>query len=69
MSILKKATNEMSRLKAGIQGSAGSGKTRTAAELAIGLAQLHKKPVAVCDSESGTDYLILSARDILAVVG
>jgi hypothetical protein len=60
MSLLRKATNQTAFLKAGIFGFQGSGKTFTAKELAIGLAQKvgDKKPVAFFDTETGSDFLI-----------
>lgn len=59
MGILKKATNKMAYAKVGLYGSAGSGKTRTAAEIAIGL---HKaigstKPVAGFDTEPAFSFV------------
>lgn len=47
-------------LKAGLYGPQGSGKSRTAAELAIGLHQHigSTKPVAFIDSEQGSDFLL-----------
>jgi len=52
MSILKKAENKMAYAKVGLYGTAGSGKTRTAVEIAIGL---HKaigstKPIAALET-------------------
>jgi len=63
MSLLQPAKNEISRMKIGIQGAAGSGKTRTGTDIIIGCANLHrtkgKKPVvAAIDSESGMDFHI-----------
>lgn len=60
MGILKKAENQQAFLKAGILGFAGSGKTYTAAMLSIAIAKRigDKKPVAICDSEGGSDFLI-----------
>lgn len=60
MSILKPAVNQTSRAKIGIYGNAGSGKTRTSVELAIGLSQKlgSKKPVAFFDTETGSDFMI-----------
>lgn len=58
--LLKKAVNQQAYLKAGLFGFAGSGKTYTAGEIALGLAKLHAngKPVAFMDTETGSDYLI-----------
>lgn len=58
MTLLKKATNQTAFAKVGILGFPGSGKTFTAAEFAIGLAQGTNKPVAFYDTETGSDYLI-----------
>lgn len=60
MGLLKKAENQTSYLKCGIHGFQGSGKTRTATEIAIGLALTigDKKPVAFFDSETGSDFMI-----------
>lgn len=60
MSMLKPATNKMAFAKVGIYGTAGSGKTRTAAEIAIGL---HKaigstKPVAGFDTEPAFSFIL-----------
>lgn len=58
--LLKPATNQTVFLKAGIHGFQGSGKTFTAKELAIGLSKTigDKKPVAMLDTETGSDFLI-----------
>lgn len=60
MSMLKKATNRVAFAKVGIYGEAGSGKTRTAAEIAIGLHQAAKleKPVGMFDTEPAASYII-----------
>lgn len=60
MSMLKKAVNKMAYAKIGIYGTSGSGKSRTAAEIAIGLHQYAKctKPVAMFDTEPGASFLI-----------
>lgn len=60
MSMLRKAVNKMAYAKVGLYGGSGSGKSRTAAEIAIGL---HKyagcaKPVAMFDTEPGASFLI-----------
>ena len=58
--LLKPAVNQTAFLKAGIHGFAGSGKTFTATNLALGLSEDlgHKKPVAFFDTETGSDYII-----------
>lgn len=60
MSMLKKAVNKMAYAKIGIYGGQGSGKSRTAAEIAIGLHRFAKleKPVAMFDTEPGASFLI-----------
>lgn len=66
MSIFKKAENHMAYLKTGILGFAGSGKTTTAAYLAIGFIQYMRehnvetatKPVYFLDTETGSDWMI-----------
>lgn len=60
MSMLKKAVNKMAFAKIGIYGGSGAGKSRTAAEIAIGLHQYAKcnKPVAMFDTEPGASFLI-----------
>lgn len=60
MSILRPATNQTAYLKGGLLGFAGSGKTHTAALIALGLVQQtgDKRPVAFFDTETGSDYLI-----------
>lgn len=57
---LTPAENKQAYLKAGIQGFAGSGKTYTAAQIAIGLHKYikSKKPVSMLDSETGSDYVL-----------
>lgn len=60
MSMLKKAENKMAYAKVGLYGTAGSGKTYTAAKIAIGL---HKfagctKPVGMFDTEPAASYII-----------
>ncbi len=60
MNLLKPAKNKQCFAKVGIYGSAGSGKSRTASEIAIGL---HKainstKPIAVFDTEPAFSWLI-----------
>lgn len=60
MSMLKPATNKQAFAKVGIYGNAGSGKTYTAALLAIGLHQFAKatKPVGMFDTEPAASYII-----------
>lgn len=60
MSMLKPATNKMAFAKVGLYGTAGSGKTRTAAEIAIGLhkAICSKKPVAGFDTEPAFSFIL-----------
>lgn len=58
--MLKKATNKMAYAKVGLYGTAGSGKTRTASEIAIGL---HKaigstKPIAAFDTEPAFSFVL-----------
>lgn len=60
MKMLKPATNKMAYSKVGIYGTAGSGKTRTATEIAIGL---HKaigstKPIAAFDTEPAFSFVL-----------
>lgn len=58
MGLLKKAINETAAAKIGIYGEAGSGKTRTATEIAIGLARQAKTPIAFFDTEGGSDFMV-----------
>lgn len=60
MSMLKKATNKQAFAKIGLYGDAGSGKTLTAAKIAIGLHQYGKleKPVGMFDTEPAASYII-----------
>lgn len=58
--ILKKAVNKMAYSKVGLYGGAGSGKTRTATEIAIGL---HKhinstKPIVAFDTEPAFSFVL-----------
>jgi len=72
MDLLKTAKNETAYLKAGIQGFAGSGKTFTAAKIAIGLHKYidSKKPIAFADTETGSDFVLplFQAENIELVV-
>ena len=58
--IFKEAKNETSFLKCGLMGFQGSGKTYTAADIAIGMHSYinSKKPVAFIDSEAGSDKVL-----------
>jgi hypothetical protein len=58
--MLKPAKKNMAFAKVGLYGKAGSGKTRTSAEIAIGLYQYAKltKPVAVFDTEPAYSFMI-----------
>lgn len=64
MGLFKPATNTQCYLKAGILGFAGSGKTRTASNLSIGLYNILKErdlkpnPVFFLDTETGSDWMI-----------
>lgn len=59
MGLLIPAHNTSAFLKCGILGFQGSGKTRTATEIAIGITKLTKgKKCAMMDTESGSDYMI-----------
>lgn len=63
--IFSKAQNTQAYLKAGLMGFAGSGKTFTGTEIAIGLVRLMKekglslgeKPVFFLDTETGSDWV------------
>jgi hypothetical protein len=65
MSLFQVATNTQAKLKAGLMGFAGDGKTYTAATLAIGLVELMRerklpdgdKPVMFIDTETGSDWV------------
>ncbi len=59
MGLLKKASNDTAFAKIGILGFNGSGKTYTAAEIAIGICGKTKKnKVAFFDTEKGSDFLV-----------
>lgn len=60
MSLLKPATNKMAYAKIGIYGTAGSGKTRTATEIAIGLHKAigSKKPIVAFDTEPAFSFVL-----------
>jgi hypothetical protein len=65
-SLFQNATPTSAYLKAGIMGKQGAGKSRTAAEIAVGLVKHLKelgvsyanKPAAFFDTETGSDWLI-----------
>lgn len=58
--MLKKAENKMAYAKVGLYGTAGSGKTRTATEIAIGLHKAigSKKPIAAFDTEPAFSFVL-----------
>jgi len=58
--MLKPATNKVAFAKVGLYGTAGSGKTRTATEIALGLHKAIKstKPVAVFDTEPAFSFVL-----------
>lgn len=60
MKLLKPAKNKMAFAKVGIYGTAGSGKSRTATEIAIGLHKAigSKKPIVVFDTEPAFSWLL-----------
>lgn len=65
MSLFQHATNTQAKLKAGLMGFAGDGKTFTATAIAIGLVELMRerglpdgdKPVMFIDTETGSDWV------------
>lgn len=59
MSIFKKCESKQSKLKMGIYGGTGSGKTWTAALVMAGLWKLSKskKPIYMLDTETGADFI------------
>jgi hypothetical protein len=64
MTLLQKAENHTAYCKAAVYGSAGAGKSMTAALLAIGLAKhAGGAPVAFFDTETGSDFLIPLFRE------
>lgn len=71
MALFKKAENTSAYLKAGFLGFAGSGKTYTATQLAIGLCKLMSeknlkeagKPIFFIDTETGSDYVTHKVRE------
>lgn len=58
MSPLVPATMDTAFAKIGLYGNAGSGKTRTAIEIALGLAHMTGRPIAFFDTEGGSDYFV-----------
>src|SRR3972149_10917662 len=56
MTKFSKADPKQAKLKIGLYGPAGSGKTFTTLLLAEGLAQREKKRIAYVDTERGTDF-------------
>lgn len=60
MKLLKPAINKIAFAKVGIYGGAGSGKSRTATEIAIGLHReiKSKKPIAIFDTEPAFSFLL-----------
>ena len=60
MKMLKKAQNKQAFAKVGLYGTAGSGKTYTAAKIAIGLHKYAKctKPIGMFDTEPAASYII-----------
>jgi hypothetical protein len=60
LSLLHRATIDQAAAKVGLFGPQGSGKTTTAALLAIGLSKTYHggAPVAFQDTENGSDYLV-----------
>lgn len=60
MGLLKPAANKMAYSKVGIYGTAGSGKTRTATEIAIGLHKAigSKKPIVAFDTEPAFSFVL-----------
>jgi hypothetical protein len=71
MTLFKKAENTSAYLKAGFLGFAGSGKTYTATQVAIGLAKLMEekglkeagRPIFFLDTETGSDYVTPKIRE------
>jgi hypothetical protein len=58
--MLKPARNKQAYAKVGLYGTAGSGKTRTASEIAIGLHKAigSKKPIAAFDTEPAFSFVL-----------
>jgi len=64
MSLLQLATVEQAAAKIGIFGKQGSGKTLTAMLLALGISKTYhgSAPIAMMDTETGSDFLIDCAK-------
>lgn len=70
MTLFTKAVNTQAKLKAGLMGFAGSGKTFTATAIAIGLVQYmrerkivgHDRPIFFLDTETGSDFITERVR-------
>lgn len=60
---LKKAAPQQARLKVGVYGPPGSGKTFTALLLAEGLAKRDGKRIAYFDTERGTDFYAMDVKE------
>lgn len=59
MGLLQEATVQTAFAKIGIYGSEGSGKTRTATEIATGIGKkTNKSKIAFFDTETGSDFMI-----------
>ena len=59
MKLLKPAAKELAFAKVGFLGFAKSGKTFTATQMAIGLADIIKaKTIGFLDTETGSDFMI-----------
>ena len=71
MSLFTKAVNTQAKLKAGLMGFAGSGKTFTATAIAMGLVQYmrerqiegHDRPIFFLDPETGSDFVTPRIRE------
>lgn len=71
MTLFTKAVNTQAKLKAGLMGFAGSGKTFTATAIAIGLVQYmrergitgHDRPIFFLDTETGSDFVTPRVRE------
>lgn len=71
MTLFTKAVNTQAKLKAGLMGFAGSGKTFTATAIAIGLVQYlrergiagHDRPIFFLDTETGSDFVTSRIRE------
>jgi len=54
---------DVAAAKIGIYGEAGAGKTRTATEIAIGLAKATGSPIAFFDTEGGASFMVRLCED------